>query len=473
MQHDVARRHTLLPPRSDAPPTAPVRGAALLDFDLVHDAADHEVTATASRRLRRPHDFLAAAHFMVGSGFHPDAGPTTLRLAAVLAARMHRSKDGHLPLSADATARQLRLSRRAVYRHTRVLRELGLLAYVEHGSKRNAMRTRHGDAWRREHGYRGTATIFAAVAPPVWDRAMGRTTTGEGYTARVTGVTDSGRRHATAAAIERRRQHPSPRQRTPVDNRRPCTPSVMPPQPPTTEPVRGEGKDSAPRERAMPSPTRLQRPKRPKRPTDWTAHQTAHAMSQARSVQLHTWWTQGFCLRQLAYALRPLLAAGWTAQEITRELSRWTVRQRPRHPAAYLTAEIRRRTRTGHLHLPDGLTTPRRRPPVSTGDEDDTPHGPRYAAMQAHKAATHRPAAARARTHLADVRRQLAARRGPDGPLPAPARSALADARPENVLLTHQEIAHLLKHTNPLTTGEPPQPGARRKEDGRFPGAPS
>ncbi|QCX82631.1 hypothetical protein C9F11_45355 (plasmid) [Streptomyces sp. YIM 121038] len=459
MQHAGACRHTQLPGAPDRLPSEIAGTPWLHEPVLVQDAADHEVTATASRRLRRAHDFLAAAHFMVGSGFHPDAGPTTLRLAAVFAARMHRSKDGHLPLSADATARQLRLSRRAVYRHARVLRELGLLAYVEHGSKRNAMRTRHGDAWTREHGYRGTATIFAAVAPPVWDRAMGRTTTGKGYTARVTGVTDSGRRHATAAAIERRRQQPSPQRRTPVDNTRPCTPSVMPPQPPTTEPVRGEGKDSAPRERAMPSPTRLQRPKRPKRPTDWTAHQTAHAMSQARSVQLHTWWTQGFCLRQLAYALRPLLAAGWTAQEITRELSRWTVRQRPRHAAAYLTAEIRRRTRTGHLHLPDGLTAPRRRPPVSTGDEGDTPHGPRYAAMQARKAATYRPAAARARTHLADVRRQLAARRAADVLIPGPARSALADARPENVLLTCAEITRLLERTS-----APTQEVARRQK---------
>ncbi|WP_158857945.1 hypothetical protein [Streptomyces sp. NRRL B-1347] len=193
-------------------------------------------------------------------------------------------------------------------------------------------------------------------------------------------------------------------------------------------------------------------------------------MCQARSVQLHTWWTQGFCLRQLAFALRPLLAAGWTAQEITRELSRWTVRRRPRHAAAYLTAEIRRRAHTGHLQLPDGLITPHRRPPVSTGDDDNTPHGPRYAAMQVRKAATHRPAAARARTHLAEVRRQLAARRSPGSPHPAPARPVLADARPANVLLTHEEIAHLLQHTDPVIAGE--SLWSRAGGDRPVPGAP-
>ncbi|MEU7688764.1 helix-turn-helix domain-containing protein, partial [Streptomyces spectabilis] len=409
MQHAGACHHTQLPGRRDDP----LRGTAAtpLQHDpvLVQDPEHHGIATTASRRLRRAHDFLAAAHFMVDSGFHPDAGPTTLRLAAAFAARMHRSKDGHLAFSAEATARQLGLSRRAVYRHTRVLRELGLLAYVEHGSKRNVLRTRHGSAWTREHGYRGTATIFAAVAPPVWDRAMGHKTAGEGYTARVTGVTDSGRRRATASAAERRRQRPSQPRRTPVDNTRPCTPSVMPPQPPAPAPVRREKKDSTTRRRATPSPVRALRLKGS---TGWTPAETAHAMGQARSVQIRTWWTQGFCLRQLAFALRPLLAAGWTAQEITRELSRWTVRRRPRHPAAYITAEIRRRTHTGYLLLPDRFPTPYQLP-VSTGDDDSTPHGPRYAAMQARKAAAHRPAAARARTQLADVRQQLAALRSP------------------------------------------------------------
>ena len=68
----------------------------------------------------------------------------------------------------------LGLQRRAVLKHARVLRELGLLAWVAHGSKINLMRTRRGDRWATEHGYRGTATLFAAFAPPAWDTAMGR-----------------------------------------------------------------------------------------------------------------------------------------------------------------------------------------------------------------------------------------------------------------------------------------------------------
>jgi hypothetical protein len=300
MMHDLlACRHINPAERPDVSKTALVTDTSRHTFDLVCDPDAQEIDTTASRRLRRAADFLSAVQFMVGAGFHPKAGHTTLLLAEVFAERMARSSEGHFPFSAEATARALGLKRRAVYNHARYLRELGLIAYVEHGSKRNVLRTRHGSAWTSEHGYRGTATLFAAVAPRVWDEAMGRRIEGEGYTARQVGVTDTGRKLAVAEAVDNQRKRQGLQQTKPVDNSRQCTPSVVVPQPRTSSSVDGGIKDRT-RERAC----REKSPKhRAKGTTGWSAAKAASAMQEARWVQLYTWWTQGSCVRQLAYAL--------------------------------------------------------------------------------------------------------------------------------------------------------------------------
>ncbi|MEK8141762.1 hypothetical protein NKH18_01325 [Streptomyces sp. M10(2022)] len=60
-----------------------------------------------------------------------------------------------------------------------MLRELGALVWRRHGSRRNL----------RLPGrlYAGTATIYAAVIPVVFDVAMGHRLEGDGYEARVCG----------------------------------------------------------------------------------------------------------------------------------------------------------------------------------------------------------------------------------------------------------------------------------------------
>ncbi|WP_345126934.1 hypothetical protein [Streptomyces chiangmaiensis] len=414
----------------------------------MRDVADHEIGTTASRQLRRVTDFLAAARFMVGAGFHTHAGRTTLKLAEVFATRMARSKDGHFPFSADATARELGLKRRAVFNHARYLRELGLIAYVEHGSKRNVLRTRYGSDWTSEHGYRGTATLFAAVAPRVWDEAMGRRIEGEGHTARQVGVTDAGRELAVAAAVEKHRERQRHQHTEPVDNSETCTPSVVVPQPRTLGSVDGGDKDRT-RERAC----RDKSPKhRAKRSTGWSAARTAAAMQEARWVQLRAWWTQGSCVRQLAYGLRPFFEAGWTWEQIARELTRWTVPLRPRHVASYVASEIRQRVNAGTLFLPDGLVAPYRQPETSTWDDGATPHGPRYAAMQAWKASTFRPAAARAAAAVEEIRRVLA---GHVEPRRTPtAQERHVGAHPQDVRLTREEIDALLESSHPVVACE-------------------
>jgi hypothetical protein len=450
MMHDLLACRQINPVvRPDVSEAPPVADTCRHAFVLVCDGDAQEIGTTASRRLRRAADFLAAVQFMVGAGFHPHAGPTTRRLAEVFASRMSRSKDGHFPFSAEATARELGLKRRAVFNHARYLRELGLLAYVEHGTRRNVLRTRYGAGWTREHGYRGTATLFAAVAPLVWDQAMGQRIQGEGYTARVVGVTEAGRQLAVAAAAERHRRRHGDEQVRPVDNSVSCTPSVRVPQPRTSGSVSGGIKDRT-RKRVC---TKKSSQHREKGSTDWSAARAAAAMQEARCVQLHTWWTQGSCVRQLAYVLRPFFEGGWTGEEVARQLARWTVPLRPRHVASYVASEIRRRVNTGDLFLPDGLVAPYRQPKTSTWDDGETMHGPRYAAMQAWKAQAFRPAAARAAAAFDEIRRVLARHTEPRGIHNSQA-CQVPGAHPENVLLTREEIDALLETSHPVVACE-------------------
>ncbi|MFJ3310913.1 hypothetical protein ACIPSA_49890 [Streptomyces sp. NPDC086549] len=448
MQHVLACRHINPAARPDVSKTALVANTSRHTFDLICDTAAQEIGTTPSRHLLRASDFLAAVQFMVGAGFHPRAGRTTVQLAEAFAERMANSRDGHFPFKAEATARELGLKRRAVLNHARYLRELGLIAYVEHGSKKNVLRTRYGAAWTSEHGYRGTATLFAAVAPRMWDDAMGHRIEGEGYTARMVGVTDGGRELAVAAAVKRQRERLSDEQMEPVDNSGSCTPSVVVPQPRTSGAVDGGMKDRTRKHTCSENA----RKHRAKGSTGWSAARTAAAMREAQWVQLHTWWAQEACVRQLGFALRPFFDAGWTQEEIARELARWTVPLRPRHVASYIASEIRRRVNSGTLFMPDGLVAPYRQPEASTWDDGSTRHGSRYAAMQVQKAATYRPAAARAVTALQEVRALLASRVklqvSPWGKRPVPG------ARPENVLLTSEEFATLLETTHPVVACE-------------------
>lgn len=348
---------------------------------LVRDTADQEIATTGSRQLRRAADFLAAARFMIGSGAHPQAGRTTLRLAEVFAGRMRRSKDGHFPFSVEATARELGLSRRAVMNHARCLRELGLIAYVEHGSKANALRSRHGTAWTRAHGYRATATLFAAVAPPAWDRAKGRRTDRCGYRARVIGVTGEGRAQAVSDA------------RRAVKKTVSCTPSVVVPQDHQHLNVEG-GNNYTPRKRATCKTITPRTDDRPRlSPAD-----CARNITVAEQLRHEIWWMRG-CGRRLAHALRPLFSAGWTRESLTAELQTWGVPGHLRDPAAYIRHELQRRRRLGHLDLA---------PAHQLHDDRVDAAGHRYRAMLHQRAERNRRVWDRSAGLRTDLRRRLA-----------------------------------------------------------------
>lgn len=440
---------------ASTPPDVP----ETIGFSVVSEHANQWVSRTGSRRIRIRKDWMRAVRWMVKAGFRPGANETTIRVAQDIAGRMGRSKDGHVAYCLDGMVRRLQLSRRAVAKHVAILRELGLLVWVEQGSsRRNALRSRYGADFRIGDGFARTATIYAPVAPRVWDDAMGRRIGGEGYRAHVVGV--MGERGRALAIAEARQEHGLiPAQRPagddiqagdlgalePVDNSGACTPSVQPPKPRRTATV-GGGKNYRPRKRAA-RPEKLEGSRKGRRErgaTGWSAERAAWAMSEARFVQLNTWWAQGSCVRQLAFALRPLFQAGWGWEECARELARWTPRMRPRHVASYVASEVRRRVNQGFLDLPDGLVAPYRR---ALADEEGERHTALYAEWKAFADfRTQETAQVRALVRSLVPRSTVGRRaRVPRG---------LEDARPENVLLTSEEIRVLTATSAPVRSNE-------------------
>lgn len=272
-----------------------------------------EVEATAARHAQ-PRAWLRAVVWLVEeAGLHPRTGEATLRIARDLAGRMDYTA-GTVLYDLDGTAARCALSRATVKRHVGYLRELGALAWVRHGSRRNL----------RLPGrpYAGTATIYAATIPYVYDRAHGNRTEGQGFGARVVGVPVPPV-HASAADGSGRRV------------REPQSLAARP-RKPVVE-VDGMLKDTR-RRRARPRNL-----SRPSNPPPRSPLQVAADIRIAAQVRPHVPWTQGEGLRRLAYALRPLIDQGLDAHDIAAELTSWWITWRPARPAAYITAQLRGR----------------------------------------------------------------------------------------------------------------------------------
>ncbi|GAB2891566.1 cell wall protein [Streptomyces mayteni] len=314
----------------------------VLDVRLVRGAAQ-EVKATASRQAQ-PRVWLRSVSWLVGAGLHPQAGERTLKVAQDLARRMDYTL-GTVLYDLEGTAARLGVSVATVKRHVAVLRELGALAWVRHGSKANL----HLPGRR----YTATATIYGAVIPPVFDAAMGHRLSGGGYEARVVGVTEAGRARAVAAARQAAAAAGNAADGA-VKNRRPGGSSAgraphSRGQYPVGQKVEvGGGLKDTSRERASrsststsPTKTSSKAARRRRSPL-----QVAMDIAIARRVRPLVAWTQTERLRRLAFALRPLIDEGMGVQEIVAELHAWYLDWRPSRPAAYITAQLKDRTTT-------------------------------------------------------------------------------------------------------------------------------
>ncbi|WP_176710329.1 cell wall protein [Streptomyces sp. Wb2n-11] len=265
--------------------------------------------------------------WLINAGVHPKANSTTLAVAQDLATRMDYDT-GHARYCLEDTAARLGVDRSTVKRHVAVLREMGSLAWVVHGTRRNIR------AVLGMKGYAATATVYAAVIPAVYDHAMGHRIVGTGYTARV--------------VIDQRDQQ-NPVDNPPVDN--PASGSCAPP---SLSLVNEEGKiqmgggfNYTPRERA--SRTTAASPSLPSTNKDGSSKdgaprrsplQVAQDIRIARRVRALVTWTQKEGLRRLAYVLRPLIDRGLDGDAIASELDGMCLGWTPKKPAAYIRTAL-------------------------------------------------------------------------------------------------------------------------------------
>ena len=261
--------------------------------------------------------------WLIAAGLHPRATATTLRVAHDLADRMGYDT-GHVRYCLSETAARLALSEASLKRHVKYLRELGALAWVQHGTRTN-IRSLMG-----LKGYAATATVYAAVIPAAYDHAMGHQIIGTGYTARI---------------IVDLRKRPKPVDNSPVDNS-----SSTGLEPPSLAVVKeedqvqmGGGFNYTPRKSASQRTASI-----PHQQTSSnskgrrTAADVASGIQTVRLVRALVNWTQKVPLRRLEYVLRPWTDRGWDAYRIVDELNGMCagVRWRPKRADQFIRARI-------------------------------------------------------------------------------------------------------------------------------------
>jgi hypothetical protein len=265
--------------------------------------------------------------WLIAAGLHPRANATTLRVAEDLADRMDYAT-GHVRYGIDEMVARLGISKASIKRHIGYLRELGALAWVQHGTRHNVRRA------LGLKGYAATATVYAAVIPAAYDHAMGHTIVGSGYNARI--IIDQ-RGHVRIPAQSRK----------PVDNLPVENPSLDGLEPPSLTCVEEEGKlkmvgGSNYTSQARQAKSRIPHQSSSVNGRRRTAADVERASKTVRLVRALVNWTQKVPLRRLEYVLRPWTDRGWDAFRIVDELNGMCagVRWKPARPDAFIRSRI-------------------------------------------------------------------------------------------------------------------------------------
>jgi hypothetical protein len=320
--------------------------------------AVHWVTDCAKRGLYVP----ARSH-------GPKWGPTTVAIAQEIAALKECRP------SVDYLARKLKVAERTVQYHLAMLRETGLLVYRSKGT--------------RISGVGGRASEFERVIPVAFDAALGIRTVGEGATRRPVGAAEESRsllgKLAKKASRKARRR---PRQNRVLNGGR-CTPmqggtssgssAASTYSPSESKLASGEGKSPTPK-KSKRGPRKL--------------NQVGRRYQLARELTQTVPWLQGASVPRIAWIIRHVADAGWTALEVQAAAEKLPVPQRGAFRPSGLLA-----SRLASCHLL--YTTPERRQ-VLVEDWQDS----RRAAQDRHEDADFQ--------HLGNGPRGIAARRAMD-----------------------------------------------------------
>ena len=323
--------------------------------------------ATTGRIATCAHSWMQAVHWITGSGLYtpsrahgPKWGQTTIAIAQEIAA-LKECRPG-----VDYLARKLKVSVRTVKYHLGMLREAGLLAYRSKGT--------------RIRGGANQASEFERVIPVQFDTALGIRTVGEGVQRRPVGAAPEHRtllgKLAKKAA---RKAHRRPRRKSSSAERR-CTPMQV-----GTSSTSSANRTYSPPESKLASGRKSSpTPKRPKRGPR-TLNKIGRRYQLARELIQLVPWLRSASVPRIAWIIRHVADAGWTALEVQAAAERLVSDKEPRRPSAVLAYRL------ASCHLL--YTTPERRK-VLVEDWQDSRRAEqaRHAEAAQHADHTHGPA---------------------------------------------------------------------------------
>ncbi|MFF7190579.1 winged helix-turn-helix domain-containing protein [Streptomyces sp. NPDC008222] len=288
-------------------------------------AASQWLPATTGRIATCAHSWMTAVHWagtLAAKGLYtptqkhgPKWGPTTVAVAQEISALKECRP------SVDYLARKLKTSARTIKYHLAMLRETGLLVYRSKGT--------------RLSGVGGRASEFERVIPVAFDEALGIRTVGEGATRRPVGAAEESRsllgKLAKKAARKARRR---PR-RTTVSGRGRCTPM----QGGTSSRSSAAGTYSPSESKLASGRKSSPTPKQSKRGPR-TLNRVGRRYQLARELIQLVPWLHGASTPRIAWIIRHVADAGWSAIEVQAAAERIVSEKEPRRPSGLLAYRL-------------------------------------------------------------------------------------------------------------------------------------
>ncbi|MEU2855991.1 helix-turn-helix domain-containing protein [Streptomyces syringium] len=260
---------------------------------------------------------------ITGRGHGPQrVGETTLRVAVELA-RLSPCRPG-----VDYLVRLLRLSKRTVQYHLAILREAGLLAYRAKGT--------------RARGLGRRASEFVWTIPQAFDDALRlRTRPSEQYIRAVRGIHDQSRplmkRLARMAQRALRRPRRT-RSTAPVGTPSAATPRCTP-MGGGSSTSSSAGTSTSPLESKLEAGNRnVSNPKKNRRPDKLNAVGRRYQL--ARQLTQQVPWLHRASVSRIAWIIRDISDAGWTAAEVIAVLGQQTPACTVHRPPGFLASRL-------------------------------------------------------------------------------------------------------------------------------------
>ncbi|MER6121487.1 transcriptional regulator [Streptomyces sp. NPDC001795] len=319
---------TVAPPAPRPPTTA----AAADDARFRVPDGGQWMTTTDSRIAPNAEAWFEAVYwfYKYGGSYAPSrthgpkkVGRTTLRLAQVLA-RLAECRP-----SVDVLVSWLKVSERTVQYHLGILRETGLLAYLSKGT--------------RISGVGGRATEFQRTIPPVFDTAVGlRTGPSDTLIRAVRGYCKDRipllkELHTEARRLLNPKRTKSTNRRSGkgTSRTRSCTPRVV-----STSSSSPAGDTYSPSESKLENGQRTSPTPKKSNPTRSGGNRVARRYRLAAELCQQVAWLNRAAVPRIAWIVRHLADAGWSATEVIAVLGQEPPARHVRRPSGFLASRL-------------------------------------------------------------------------------------------------------------------------------------